>query len=48
MRRNLVSQDHLIGKESVVTLTDESSQRYSLAIVNVDYPCLRVKMRHCA
>ena len=36
MRRNLVSQDQLIGKESTVTLIDETTQRHPLAVINVD------------
>ena len=38
MRRNLVSQDQLIGKESTVTLIEEITQRHPLAVINVDCP----------
>ena len=38
VRRNLVSQDQLIGKESTVTLIDETTQRHPLAVINVDCP----------
>ena len=48
VRRNLVSQDQLIGKESTVTLIDETTQRHPLAVINVDSPFLRGKQRHCA
>ena len=47
VRRNVVSQDQLIGKELTVTLIDETKQRHSLAVINVDCPFLRVKLRHC-
>lgn len=36
--RNLVSDDQLLGKESDVTLIDESTQRYPLAMVDIDCP----------
>ena len=48
VRRNLVSQDQLIGKESTMTLIDETTQSHPKAIINVDCPFLRVKLRHCA
>lgn len=38
VRRNLVSDDQLLGKESDVTLIDESTQRYPLAMVDIDCP----------
>ena len=38
VRRSLVSSDQLLGKESDVTLIDESTQRYSLAMVEIDGP----------
>ena len=38
VRRSLVSSDQLLGKESVVTLIDESTQRYLLAMVEKDCP----------
>ena len=38
VRRNLVSQDQLIGKESTVTLIDETTRRHPLAVINVDCP----------
>ena len=34
----LVSDDQLIGKESYVTLIDETTQRYPLAVTDVDCP----------
>ena len=36
MRRNLVSQDKLIGKKSTVTLIDETTQRHPFSVINVD------------
>ena len=33
-----VTDDQLIGKESYVTLIDETTQRYPLAVINVDCP----------
>ena len=38
VRRSLVSSDQLLGKESDVTLIDESTQRYHLAMVEIDCP----------
>ena len=38
VRRNLVSNDQLLGRESDVTLIDESTQRYPLAMVDIDCP----------
>lgn len=38
VRRSLVSDDQFIGKESDVTLIDESTQRYPLAMVDIDCP----------
>ena len=38
VRRSLVSSDRLLGKESDVTLIDESTQRYPLAMVEIDCP----------
>ena len=38
VRRSLVSSDQLLGKESDVTLIDESTQRYPLAMVDIDCP----------
>ena len=37
VKRSLVSDDQLIGKESYVTLIDET-QRYPLAVIDVDCP----------
>ena len=34
----MVSDDQLIGKESYVTLIDETTQRYPLAVIEVDCP----------
>ena len=36
--RSLVCDDQLIGKKSYVTLIDETTQRYPLAITDVDCP----------
>ena len=38
VKRSLVSDDHLIGKESYVTLIDATTQRYLLAVIDVDCP----------
>ena len=38
VKRSLVSDDQLIGKESYVTLIDETRQRYPLAVIDVDCP----------
>ena len=38
VRRSLVSSDQLLGKESDVTLIHESTQRYPLAMVEIDCP----------
>ena len=34
----MVSDDQLIGKESYITLIDETTQRYPLAVIDVDCP----------
>ena len=34
----MVSDDQLIGKESYVTLIDENTQKYPLAVIDVDCP----------
>ena len=34
----MISDDQLIGKESDVTLIDETTQRYLLAVIDVDCP----------
>ena len=38
VKRGLVSDDQLIGKESYVTLIDETTQRYPLAVIDVGCP----------
>ena len=38
VRMSLASSDQLLGKESDVTLIDESTQRYPLAMVEIDCP----------
>ena len=38
VKRSLVSDDQLIGQESYVTLIDETTQRYPLAVIDVDCP----------
>ena len=38
VKRSLVSDDQLIGKESYLTLIDETTQRYPLAVIDVDCP----------
>ena len=34
----MVSDEQLIGKETYVTLTDETTQKYPLAVIDVDCP----------
>ena len=46
VRRSLVSSDQLLGKESDVTLIDESTQRYPLAMVEIDVHFSQEKLRH--
>ena len=38
VKRSLVSDDQLIGKKSYVTLIDETTQKYPLAVIDVDCP----------
>ena len=38
IRRSLISDDQLIGRESDVTLIDETMQRYPLAVIDFDCP----------
>ena len=38
VKRSLVSDDQLIGKESYVTLINETTQRYPLAVIDIDCP----------
>ena len=38
VKRSLVSDNQMIGKESYVTLIDETTQRYPLAVIDVDCP----------
>ena len=38
VKRSLVSDDQLIGKESYMTLIGETTQRYPLAVIDVDCP----------
>ena len=38
VKRSLVIDDQLIGTESYVTLIDETTQRYPLAVIDVDCP----------
>ena len=38
VKRSLVSDDQLIGKESYVTLIEETTQKYPLAVIDVDCP----------
>ena len=38
VKRSLVSDDQLIGKESYVTLIGETTQKYPLAVIDVDCP----------
>ena len=38
VKRSLVSDDQLIGKESYVTFIDETTQRYPLTVIDVDCP----------
>ena len=46
VRRSLVSNDQLLGKESDVILIDESTQRYPLAMVEIDCLFFTEKLRH--
>ena len=48
VKRSLVSDDQLIGKESYVTLIDETTQRYPLAVIDVNCPFFTGKLRLCA
>ena len=43
VRRSLVSNDQLLGKESDVTLIDQSTQMYPLAMVEIDCPFFKGK-----
>ena len=43
VKRSLVSDDQLIGKESCVTFIDETTQKYPLAVNDVDCPFLKEK-----
>ena len=38
VKRSLISDDQLIGNESYVTLIDETTQKYPLAVIDVDCP----------
>ena len=38
VKRSLVTDDQLIGKESYVTLIDETTQTYPLAVIDIDSP----------
>ena len=38
VKRSLVSDDQLIGKESYITLIDGTTQRYPLAVIEIDCP----------
>ena len=38
VKRSLVSDDQLMGKESYVTLIDETTQKYPLAVIDVECP----------
>ena len=40
LRRNLVSDDQLLGKESDVTLIDETTWSYPLTMIDIDCPFL--------
>ena len=44
VKRSSVSDDQLIGKESYVSLIDETTQRYPLAVVDVDCPLFTGKI----
>ena len=45
LKCSLVSDDPLIGKESYVTSIDETTKRYHLAVIDVDCPFSREKLR---
>ena len=36
IQRSLISDDQLIGKESDVTLIDETTERYPLVVIDID------------
>ena len=36
VKRSLVSQNQLIGRESYFTLIDETTQRYPLSVIDID------------
>ena len=38
IRSSLVSKDQLLGKASDVTLINETTQRYPLALIDIDCP----------
>ena len=38
VKRSLVFDDQLIGQESYVTLIDETTQKYPLSVIDVDWP----------
>ena len=48
VKRSLVSDDQLIGKESYVTLIDETTQRYPLAVLILTVRFSLVNLRLCA
>ena len=48
IRSSLVSYDHLLGRESDVTLINETTQRYPLALINIDCPFFLDILRLCA
>ena len=37
VKRSLVFDDQLIGKESNVTLIDETTQKYPLTVIDIDW-----------
>ena len=48
VKRSLVSDDQLIVKESYVTWIDETTQRYPLAVIDIECPFFTGKLRFCA
>ena len=48
VKRSLVSDDQLKGKESNVALIDETKQRHPLAVIDIDCPFSLEKLRLCA
>ena len=48
IRSSLVSKDQLLGKASDVTLINETTQRYPLALIDIDCPFFSGQFEACA